>query len=142
MAREPDYPTVQSDMAVAAEMVSRCCQACLVGPSQAEEMNDPSNKLDEAVNYALRRYNILQKNEFFGVVDPVAPLPGCNPRNGLRTTTSIGPNAFHYLRDVIPVVSGDGSIWYRSGVLHSVGEPSHGPCPRSTYKGRSTKNGQ
>ena len=31
--------------AMAAEMIFRCCQACLVGPGQAEEeMNDPSRR--------------------------------------------------------------------------------------------------
>lgn len=45
MVRGSDYFTTQSDVAVAAEMIFRCCQACLVGPGQAvEEMSDPSRR--------------------------------------------------------------------------------------------------
>ena len=45
MAKESDYFTAQADMAVPAEIIFRCCQACLTGPAQAkEEMNDPSRR--------------------------------------------------------------------------------------------------
>jgi len=45
MVRECGYFAMQPDMAVAAEMILRLCQACLVGPGQAEEeMSDPSRR--------------------------------------------------------------------------------------------------
>jgi len=45
MVRECGYFAMQPDMAVTAEMIFRLCQACLVGPSQAEEeMSDPSRR--------------------------------------------------------------------------------------------------
>ena len=86
----------------------------------------------EAVNYASKRYDILQENVLFGVMDLVAPLPIRNPRNDTKMATNIGPNAYHYLQDATPVISRDGSIQYRSGMLHFVGESSHGSCPWSS----------
>jgi hypothetical protein len=45
VARWSNYFAVQPDVGVTAEMVFRCCRACLVGPDQAkEEMNDPSRR--------------------------------------------------------------------------------------------------
>lgn len=45
MARASDYFVAQPDMAVSAEMIFQCCQACLAGPGRAEEeMNDPSRR--------------------------------------------------------------------------------------------------
>jgi len=45
IGRGSDYFAVQSDLGVTAEMIFRCCQACLVGPDKAEEeMKDPSRR--------------------------------------------------------------------------------------------------
>lgn len=45
LARGSDYFVTQPDLAVVAEMIFRCSQACLVGPDKAvEEMNDPSRR--------------------------------------------------------------------------------------------------
>lgn len=39
------YFAAQPDMAITAEIIFQCCQACIVGPGQAEEeMKDPSRR--------------------------------------------------------------------------------------------------
>lgn len=79
-------------------------KAGIIGPISCQMI------IREAAGYAPRRYGRLQENVFFGVMGLVTPLPVRNLRSGTKTTTSIGPDACHYLRDATPVVSRDGSI--------------------------------